>query len=84
MVEYDLYHAQKMEGNLTTTIRDHIGQIGHIQIADNPGRHEPGTGEINFPHMFQVLDEAGYDGWVSLEYNPSGQTEDSFGWMENV
>lgn len=84
MVEYDLYHAQKMEGNLTTTIRDHIGQIGHIQIADNPGRHEPGTGEINFPHMFRVLDEAGYDGWVSLEYNPSGQTEDSFGWMENV
>ena len=80
-VEYDLYHAQKMEGNLATTIRDHIGQIGHVQIADNPGRHEPGTGEINFPFMFTVLDEAGYDGWVSLEYNPSGRTEDSFGWM---
>jgi hydroxypyruvate isomerase len=82
-VEYDLYHAQKMEGNLTTTIRDHIGQIGHVQIADNPGRHEPGTGEINFPFMFQVLDDAGYDGWVSLEYNPSGRTEDSFGWMRS-
>ncbi|MBX3071533.1 MAG: TIM barrel protein [Thermomicrobiales bacterium] len=83
-VEYDLYHAQKMEGNLATTIRDHIGQIGHVQIADNPGRHEPGTGEINFPFMFQVLDDAGYDGWVSLEYNPSGRTEDSFGWMRGV
>jgi len=80
-VEYDLYHAQKMEGNLATTIRDHIGQIGHVQIADNPGRHEPGTGEINFPFMFRTLDEAGYDGWVSLEYNPSGRTEESFGWM---
>lgn len=80
-VEYDLYHAQKVEGNLATTIRDHIGQIGHVQIADNPGRHEPGTGEINFPFMFKVLDETGYDGWVSLEYNPSGRTEDSFGWM---
>lgn len=82
-VEYDLYHAQRMEGNLAATIRDHIGLIGHIQIADNPGRHEPGTGEINFPFIFQVLDETGYDGWVSLEYIPSGRTEDSFGWMRN-
>lgn len=80
-VEYDLYHAQRMEGDLTNTIRDHIGQIGHVQIADNPGRHEPGTGEINFPFIFRVLDDAGYDGWVSLEYIPSGRTEDSFGWM---
>ncbi|MGD9713807.1 MAG: hydroxypyruvate isomerase family protein, partial [Thermomicrobiales bacterium] len=81
MVEYDLYHAQRMEGNLSATIRDHIGQIGHVQIADNPGRHEPGTGEINFPFVFRVLDEAGYDGWVSLEYKPSGATEDSLSWM---
>ncbi len=83
-VEYDLYHAQKMEGNLAVTIRDHIGLIGHVQIADNPGRHEPGTGEINFPFMFRVLDETGYDGWVSLEYNPSGRTEDSFGWLGHL
>lgn len=81
MLQYDLYHAQRTEGNLTSTIRDHIGQIGHIQIADNPGRHEPGTGEINYPFMFKTLDEAGYAGWVSLEYSPSKQTEQSLSWI---
>jgi len=83
LLQYDLYHAQRTEGNLATTIRDHIGQIGHIQIADNPGRHEPGTGEINFPFMLKVLDEAGYAGWVSLEYAPSKQTEQSLSWISD-
>ena len=81
LLQYDLYHAQRTEGNLATTIRDHIGQIGHVQIADNPGRHEPGTGEINYPFMFRALDEAGYAGWVSLEYSPSKQTEQSLSWI---
>ena len=81
LVQYDLYHAQRTEGNLATTIRDHIGQIGHIQIADNPGRHEPGTGEINYPYMFKTLDEAGYAGWVSLEYSPSKETVQSLSWI---
>jgi len=83
LVQYDLYHAQRTEGNLAATIRDHIGQIGHVQIADNPGRHEPGTGEINFPFLFKALDEAGYAGWVSLEYSPSTQTEQSLKWISD-
>jgi hydroxypyruvate isomerase len=82
-LQYDVYHAQRMEGNLAQTIRDHIGLIGHVQIADNPGRHEPGTGEINYPFVFRTLDEAGYAGWVSLEYAPTGQTEDSLAWMQD-
>lgn len=80
-VQYDLYHAQRMEGNLTATLRDRMADIGHIQIADSPGRNEPGTGEINYDYIFGILDEIGYDGWVSLEYKPSGKTEDSLGWL---
>ncbi len=82
-VQYDLYHAQRTEGHLIATIRDHIGLIGHIQIADNPGRHEPGTGEINYPFVFRELDATGYDGWVSLEYVPSRQTEETLGWIQD-
>ncbi|HUG14462.1 MAG TPA: TIM barrel protein, partial [Thermomicrobiales bacterium] len=67
-LQYDVYHAQRMEGNITATIREHLERIGHIQIADSPGRNEPGTGEINYPYVFDAIDEAGYDGWVSLEY----------------
>lgn len=80
-LQYDVYHAQRMEGNITATIREHVGRIGHIQIADSPARNEPGTGEINFPFVFAAIDEAGYDGWVSAEYRPSGRTEDSLGWL---
>lgn len=80
-VQFDVFHAQRMEGNLTATIQSHIGQIGHIQVADCPDRHEPGSGEINYPWIFKVIDDAGYDGWVSLEYQPSGQTEESLGWL---
>jgi len=81
MVQYDVYHAQRMEGNLTATLREHLPDIGHIQIADSPGRNEPGTGEINFDSIFGVLDEIGYQGWVSLEYRPTGTTEESLGWL---
>jgi hydroxypyruvate isomerase len=79
--QYDVYHMQRMEGNLIATLREHIGQIGHIQIADSPDRHEPGTGEIHFPHVLTELDTPGYEGYVGLEYNPTGSSEQSFAWL---
>jgi len=81
-LQYDVYHAQVMEGDLARTLQDHLPQIGHIQLADNPGRHQPGTGEINFPFLLQHLDRIGYAGWVGCEYKPSGRSEASFGWLE--
>ncbi|HEU5432637.1 MAG TPA: TIM barrel protein, partial [Thermomicrobiales bacterium] len=80
-VQYDVYHAQRMEGNLTATITGRSGLIGHIQIADSPGRHQPGTGEIAYPFVLQAIDDSGYDGWVSLEYRPLGTTEESLRWL---
>ncbi|MCC6312630.1 MAG: TIM barrel protein [Thermomicrobiales bacterium] len=82
-LQYDVYHAQRMEGNLAETIAQRIGQIGHIQIADSPARHEPGTGEINYPFVFDAIDDAGYDGWVSLEYRPGSTTEESLAWLRD-
>jgi hydroxypyruvate isomerase len=81
-LEYDVYHAQRTEGNLVATLRQRIGQIGHVQIADSPGRNEPGTGEINYPYVLQALDDLEYPGWVSLEYKPSRQTEETLGWLK--
>jgi hydroxypyruvate isomerase len=81
-LQYDFYHQQRMEGNLVAFFADHIGQIGHVQIADSPDRHEPGTGEINYDYVFEKIDELGYDGWVSLEYKPSTTTEASLGWLK--
>jgi hydroxypyruvate isomerase len=72
--QYDVYHMQIMEGNLIDTIRNNLAKIGHIQIADNPGRHEPGTGEINYPNVLRAIDESGYDGFVALEYVPADET----------
>lgn len=80
-LQYDVYHAQRQEGNLTLTLREHIGKIGHIQIADSPGRHQPGTGEINYPFLFAELDRLGYTGFVSLEYIPSPSTLESLRWL---
>ena len=81
-LQYDAYHMQRMEGNLTATLRAHVADIAHIQIADSPGRGEPGTGEINFGFLFSTIDELGYDGWVGLEYRPStGSTEESLAWL---
>ncbi|MEY4755448.1 MAG: hypothetical protein RJA34_346 [Pseudomonadota bacterium] len=79
-VQYDLYHMQRMEGELAGTLQRHLGRIGHVQIADNPGRHEPGTGEINYPFVFAHLDRIGYDGWVGCEYKPATTTEAGLGW----
>ena len=82
-IQYDLYHAQREEGELIATVRQHLARIGHIQIADNPGRHQPGTGEINFPFVFRQLDEMGYQGYVGLEYIPAPNTAASFGWLRD-
>jgi hydroxypyruvate isomerase len=76
-----MYHMQRVEGDLVRTIREHVGQIGHVHVADNPGRHQPGTGEINYRFVLRALDEAGYDGYVGLEYVPPGRTEDCFEWL---
>src|ERR687896_1354518 len=81
-LQHDFYHMQRMEGNLSVTLRRHIGQIGHVQVADSPGRGEPGTGEIHYPYVFGVLEELGYDGYVGLEYNPTTETtEESLKWL---
>jgi hydroxypyruvate isomerase len=83
-VQYDLYHAQRTEGELCGTLSRHLARIGHVQIADNPGRHEPGTGEIHWPHVFAHLDRIGYAGWVGCEYKPAGVTEDGLCWMRRL
>jgi hydroxypyruvate isomerase len=80
-LQYDVYHMQIMEGDLATTIQKHLDRIAHLQIADNPGRHEPGTGEINYDFLFDHLDRIGYTGWVGCEYKPAASTESGLGWM---
>lgn len=80
-LQYDIYHMQRMEGDLINTIRRLIDRIGHMQLADNPGRHEPGTGEIHFPNLFKAIDQAGYQGWVGCEYIPAATTEAGLVWL---
>ncbi len=79
-LQYDIYHMQVMEGDLTPTLRKHMDRIRHIQIADTPGRHEPGTGEINYPFLFEAIDAAGYAGWIGCEYRPRGDTDAGLAW----
>lgn len=79
--QYDLYHMQRMEGNLIPTIRQHIDWIGHVQIADAPARHQPGSGEINFRNVLAALEAAGYSGFIGLEYVPRGTVEESLAWL---
>lgn len=83
-LQYDVYHMQVMEGNLTPTIEAHLAHIAHIQIADNPGRHEPGTGEIHYPFLFEFIDRLGYSGWISAEYRPLAGTEAGLGWFRSA
>ncbi|MDN5843594.1 MAG: TIM barrel protein, partial [Alcaligenaceae bacterium] len=83
-VQYDIYHAQRMEGELANTLSAHLDQIGHIQLADNPGRHEPGTGEINYPWLLRHIDSLGYPGWIGCEYKPAGKTQDGLGWIQSM
>ncbi len=80
-LQYDIYHAQVMEGDLACTIETEFERIGHIQLADNPGRHEPGTGEINFPFLFRRIDELGYRGWIGCEYKPATTTTAGLSWL---
>jgi hydroxypyruvate isomerase len=80
-IQYDLYHAQRMEGELAATVQQYLPLIGHVQLADNPGRHEPGTGEIHYPFLFAHLDRIGYDGWIGCEYKPATTTEAGLGWL---
>lgn len=83
-VQYDVYHAQRTEGELAATLAAHLPYIAHIQVADNPGRHEPGTGEINYPWLFRHLDQLGYAGWIGCEYNPIAGTRDGLKWLDHA
>jgi hydroxypyruvate isomerase len=80
-VQYDVYHAQRYEGELANTISRYLPYIAHIQVADNPGRFEPGTGEIRYDFIFEHLHRIGYTGFVGCEYKPAGSTEEGLGWM---
>jgi len=79
-LQYDIYHMQIMEGNLARTIERLLPSIGHIQLADNPGRGEPGTGEINFPWLFERIDALGYNGFIGCEYKPVTETSSGLSW----
>ena len=79
---YDCYHMQIVEGDLAPTIEKNLTRIAHMQLADTPGRHEPGTGEINYQFLFQHLDKVGYEGWVGCEYRPTSTTAAGLGWVK--
>ncbi len=81
-LQYDIYHMQRTEGELGATFAKNVARIAHVQIADNPGRHEPGTGEINYPFLFDQIERSGYTGWVGCEYVPLAKTSDGLGWMK--
>ena len=81
-LQYDIYHMQRMEGELANTIERLLPRIAHLQLADNPGRNEPGTGEINYPFLLSFIDRLGYDGWIGCEYKPRNGTKEGLGWMD--
>jgi hydroxypyruvate isomerase len=81
-VQYDIYHMQIMEGDLASTIEKNLAMIPHMQLADNPGRHEPGTGEINYAFLFDFIDKIGYSGWIGCEYKPLTTTDAGLGWIK--
>ncbi|MGC8509094.1 MAG: TIM barrel protein, partial [Thiomonas sp.] len=83
-LQYDIYHMQRMEGELAATLQKHLPRIAHVQLADNPGRHEPGTGEINYRFLFAHLDRIGYGGWIGCEYKPKTTTTAGLGWLAAV
>ena len=83
-IQYDIYHAQRMEGELANTMENNLSKIGHIQLADNPGRNEPGTGEINYGYLFKFIDRIGYQGWIGCEYKPATNTEAGLGWIKSL
>ncbi|AHB06252.1 hydroxypyruvate isomerase [Pandoraea pnomenusa] len=81
-LQYDIYHMQRMEGELAKTIETNLARIAHVQLADNPGRNEPGTGEINYAYLFAFLDRIGYNGWIGCEYKPATTTAEGLGWFK--
>ena len=81
-LQYDIYHAQRMEGELAATMQKHLPRIAHMQLADNPGRHEPGTGEIAYDFLFGHIDRIGYQGWIGCEYKPAAATGAGLGWLQ--
>jgi hydroxypyruvate isomerase len=83
-LQYDIYHAQRSEGELAATLAKHLARIAHIQVADNPGRNEPGSGEINYAFLFAHLDRIGYGGAIGCEYKPANGTEAGLGWLEQA
>jgi len=83
-IQYDIYHMQIMEGDLAPTIARLLPKIAHMQLADTPGRHEPGTGEINYPFLFGHIDQIGYKGWIGCEYRPASATLDGLGWFTEL
>jgi hydroxypyruvate isomerase len=81
-VQYDLYHMRVMGDDLAATIASNLPRIGHMQFADVPGRHEPGTGEIDFPELFGLVDRLGYGGWIGAEYAPTKTTAETLAWAK--
>jgi hydroxypyruvate isomerase len=84
LLQYDIYHAQRTEGELAATMQKHLAKIGHMQLADNPGRHEPGSGEVNYMFLFEHMDRIGYKGHVGCEYNPQAGTAAGLGWLQRA
>jgi hydroxypyruvate isomerase len=83
-VQFDCYHCQIVEGDLSSKLRRDFAGIGHIQIAGVPDRHEPDMGELNYPNLFKLIDELGYTGWIGCEYRPKGDTSQGLAWMKNL
>jgi hydroxypyruvate isomerase len=83
-LQHDIYHMQVMEGNLLPTIEANLPRIAHMQVADNPKRNEPGTGEINYRFLFREIERLGYDGWIGCEYKPAGETKAGLGWLRSI
>ena len=83
-LQYDIYHMQRMEGELAASMRKHLARIGHLQLADNPGRNEPGTGEIDYRFLFKFIDSIGYQGWIGCEYKPATTTEAGLDWRTRL
>ena len=83
-LQHDIYHMQIMEGDLARTIEQNLDVISHMQLADNPGRNEPGTGEINYRFLFDFIDRSSYEGWIGCEYRPATTTEEGLGWLRDL
>lgn len=83
-LQFDVYHLHRMEGDVARTLEANLGRIAHLQVADHPGRHEPGTGEIDYRGLFRLLDRLGYAGWVGCEYQPRAGTTAGLGWIDRL